>query len=382
MSALTELETRLHGFLADRASGAGDEHPAKSVDAARQFQRALFDAGLAGLSWTLEDGGQELGAEAEQLYASVSQNYAVPTAPLTLSLKVCGPAVAQFGTREQKARHLTATLRGEQIWCQLWSEPEAGSDLAGVRTRATRVDDGGWVLEGQKIWTSGAHYADYALVLCRSDSEAPKHQGLSMLILDMGVPGVTVRPLRQMTGDSDFNEVFLDNVRVPADALLGDTGQGWPITTWMMGRERVSVGTGMRDSRTLSWSELAALTVRETRDTHPAVRHRLAELHVQERAAHLLSSRLNQEMQRGKGTVLLGSAVKIVEAAVLRANAEFGFQIAGSAATAWHREDAAGSQPADAVLMSPGFAIGGGTDDIQLNTLGEHLLGLPREPRA
>lgn len=378
---MAELESRLRQFFADHTGSAADEQPAAGVDAARRFQRALFDAGLAGLSWPVEYGGQGLPAEADQLYASASQDYPVPTAPLTLALKICGPAVAQFGSDAQKARHLAATLRGEQIWCQLWSEPEAGSDLAGVRTRATVDDRGDWIVEGQKIWTSGAHDADFALLLCRTDVEAPKHQGLSMLILDMRLPGITVRPLRQMTGDSEFNEVFLDKVRIPHDALLGNTGQGWRITTWMMGRERVSVGTGMRNARTLSWPDVAELAANVGRDTEPAVRHRLVELHVREHAAHLLSSRLTQEIQRGTGAPLLGSAVKVVEAAVLRAHAEFGVELAGAAAVVWDAAASAGSRLADAVLMSPGFAIGGGTDDIQLNTLGEHYLGLPREPR-
>lgn len=377
-----ELQTRLRAFFADeRAASRTSTVGNQDVAAARTFQRSLFDAGLAGLTWPVEYGGQGFGGDAEAAYMAELQHHTVATAPLTLSLKVCGPAVMQFGSPAQKAEHLIPTLRGDRIWCQLWSEPEAGSDLAGVRTRATPNAQGGWTVQGQKIWTSGAHFADFGLLLCRTDSTAAKHAGLSMMIVDMRQSGMSVRPLRQMTGDADFNEVFLDEVHLSPDALLGELGQGWPITTWMMSRERVSVGTGMRNPRTLTWSDVRLLAERVGRDSEPAVRHQLADLWLREHAAHLLAVRLAQESESGGGRPLLGSAVKVLEAAAIRESAELALEIGGSATTAWSIDEKASSAISDAVLQSPAFAIGGGTDDIQLNTLAERFLGL-REPRG
>jgi len=370
-----DLSAFLNEYLARNATTS-----APTVDQGRAFQRGLFEAGLAGPSWPAQYGGAGLPSETQRVFDTVTAAYPVPVADLTLSLRVCGPAVMEFGDEEQKARHLAATLRGDHVWCQLWSEPEAGSDLAGVRTSAAPTPDGGWLVRGQKVWTSGAHYADFGLLLCRTDPSAAKHSGLSMLIVDMRLPGVTVRPLRQMTGEEHFNEVFLDDVRLPAGSLLGRAGQGWQITTWMMSRERVSVGLGMRTANTLSWADVREVAERSGRASEPAVRHRLAELHIRQRAAELLGARLSQEMERGVGNPLLGSAAKVVEAAVIRESAELAVELLGNRATAWSTGERDGTV-AGAVLMCPGFAIGGGTDDIQLNTLGEHVLGLPREPR-
>jgi alkylation response protein AidB-like acyl-CoA dehydrogenase len=379
---LDELRPSLRAFLGSHVVPESPAHPEHSeIERARAYQRALFEAALAGLTWPSAYGGQGLPADADLIFEEEAQHFELPASPLTLALKVCGPAVLEFGTSAQKEHHLAATLRGEQVWCQLWSEPEAGSDLANVRTHAISTGDGSWNVNGHKIWTSHAHDADYALLLCRTDPAAPKHRGLSTFILDMRLPGITVRPLKQMTAQSEFNEVFLDDVAILPGALLGEPGQGWAITTWMMGRERISVGLGMRNARTLSWSDVRAIAREAHRDTDPTVRQRLAELHVQERAAQLLGMRLRQEAQRGQGTPLLGSAVKIAEAALIGDTAELALQLLADRATAWDPASSGASRVADALLMSPAFAIGGGTDDIQLNTLGEHFLGLPRDRR-
>jgi alkylation response protein AidB-like acyl-CoA dehydrogenase len=379
---LDQLRSRLRAFLTSNIVPENKAHQEHSeIEAARAYQRALFDAALAGLTWPAAYGGQDLPSDADLIFDEETQHVELPTSPLTLALKVCGPAVLQFGTRTQKEHHLAATLRGEQVWCQLWSEPEAGSDLANVRTSATFTDEGSWIVNGHKIWTSHARDADYAILLCRTDPAAAKHRGLSVFIVDMRLPGITVRPLKQMTAQSEFNEVFLDNVTIRPGSLLGEAGQGWPITTWMMGRERISVGLGMRNAQTLSWSDVRAIARQAYRDSDPAVRQHLTELYVQEHAAQLLGMRLRQEAQSGRGTPLLGSAVKIAEAALIHETAELALQLLAESATAWDHCSPGARRVADALLMSPAFAIGGGTDDIQLNTLGEHFLGLPRDRR-
>jgi len=375
-----DFDARLTRFLDGHAPRRDQTQPrgTPTIEEARTFQRALFDHGLAGITWPAEYGGAGLTPEAQQRFAAAAADYVLPTSDLTIGLNVCAPAILQFGDTQQKTRHLAATLRGDHIWCQLWSEPEAGSDLAGVRTTAIANRDG-WTVSGQKIWTSGAQFADFGLLLCRTDPEASKHRGLSMLIVDLDQPGVTVRPLRQMTGESHFNEVFLDDVVAPSNAVLGGLGHGWTIATWMMGRERVSVGLGMRNANTMAWADVADVARTRGRDHDPAVRHRLAELHVRQRAAELLSARLDQEAGAGIPQPLLGSAVKIVEAAVIRDNAEAAVDIAGDDAISWDPDTADGGRLATTVLMSPAFAIGGGTDEIQLNTLAERFLGLPRD---
>jgi len=379
---LTDVAERTKAFVAAYllANPVDNGTPAPGIAEARRYQRALHDAGLAGLTWEITDGGAGLPAEAERVFNIATAGVPLPAAGLTLGLKVCGPAIRAFGTTAQRQRHLPATLRGEQVWCQLWSEPEAGSDLAGVRTTATPTPTGGWTVRGQKIWTSGAHHADFGMALCRTATGAtPKHQGLSMFIVDMHQPDVEIRPLRQMTGDTEFNEVFLDEIEVPAGHLLGALGQGWPITTWMMSRERVSVGLGMRVRQTLGWDDLVAMAKTSNRHAEPAVRHRIAEIYLKRRAAELLGARLAQEADLGIGSPPRASALKVAEAAVIRDAAEFAIELLGNAATVWPPDDPEQARAADAVLMSPAFAIGGGTDDIQLNTLAERVLNLPHD---
>jgi alkylation response protein AidB-like acyl-CoA dehydrogenase len=374
-----DQQARLREFLARHATAPshdfGDE--AASVEEARTFQRALFDAGLAGPNWPRRFGGLELPPGGQAAYAAELDEVSIPISPLTLGLNVCGPAVIEFGTPDQRERHGRATLRGDEVWCQLWSEPEAGSDLAGLRTKATPAGDG-WNISGTKIWTSGAHYSDYGLLLARTEPEEPRHRGLSMFIIKMDMPGITVRPVRQMTGDSEFNEVFLDDVILPADALLGERAAGWRVVTWMMGQERTSVGMQLRHPLMLEWADVRRL-VAEMGGEHerdPLVRAQLAALHVRQRAATLLNARIQEEAVAGGGSASLGSAAKVAEGAVMRDAAELACAAMG--APAWSGEDAARAIAAGAALQSPGLAIGGGTDEIQLNTLGERVLGLPR----
>lgn len=376
MSREAGVPDRLREFLARHASSPGRDSIAEAtVEEARRFQRALFDAGLAGPAWPREFGGLELGSEEQAAYAAELDEVLVPVSPITLGLTVCGPAVLEFGTPEQRERHGLATLRGDQVWCQLWSEPEAGSDLASLRTKATPVP-GGWKVSGTKLWTSGAHFSDFGLLLARTEPDEPRHRGLSMFILEMDTPGVTVRPVRQMTGDSEFNEVFLDDVIVPEGALLGQRAAGWRIVTWMMGQERTSVGMQLRHPLMLDWSDLRRLVGDSGREHDALVRGRLAALHVRERAAALLNTRVQQQAAAGGGSILLGSAAKVAEGAVMRDAAELACAVMGS--PSWSPDDVSKAISAGAVLQSPGLAIGGGTDEIQLNTLGERVLGLPR----
>src|SRR5262245_58679703 len=235
---------RCRAFLCSyRFDPSIDQDAPEAVDACKTYQAALFAAGLAGLTIPTEWGGQGLTTRHDVIWREESAGYPLPTRPIAISHGMCLPVLNQFGTDEQKRTHLKPMIRGDDIFCQLFSEPNAGSDVASLQTRAVRDGDQ-WLLSGQKVWTTRAHIADHGLIVVRTDPSVPKHQGLSMFILDMRAPGVEVRPLWQLTGRSRFSEVFLTDVRVPAGALVGPLHDGWRVATAMLMYERLSVQQG------------------------------------------------------------------------------------------------------------------------------------------
>src|ERR1700754_4392996 len=245
---------------------------------AREFQAALHDAGYAGITWPQDVGGQGLSPAEQQVFSDEAAEYDLPTYPFTIGMGMCGPTLVDLGTPEQKRRYLPKLLRGEEIWCQLFSEPGAGSDVASLQTRA--VPDGDhWVVNGQKVWTTNAQFADFGALLARTDPERPKHAGLTMFIVDMHAPGVTVRPLKDMSGRAPFNEVYFDDVRIPDDAVIGEVNRGWQAAGTMLGHERVSIGAPRRPrSNPLEFASLVDLARHEGVAADPAQRERLAEL--------------------------------------------------------------------------------------------------------
>ena len=208
----------------------------------KAFQAKLYDAGFAGITWPKEYGGQGLTGAEQIIWSQESRDYDLPNGAFFIGISMPGNTLVELGTEEQKKRYLPPMLRGEEIWCQLFSEPGAGSDVASLQTSAVRDGDE-WVLNGQKVWTSGAQFSDYGAILARTDPTKPKHNGISMFIVDMHAPGVTVRPLKVATGHSPFNEVFFDNVRIPADALIGEENKGWDAAVVMLRHERIAIGT-------------------------------------------------------------------------------------------------------------------------------------------
>ncbi len=246
---------RIEAFHEGRCRRSDGAHPAGDPDdgsagddpdgltAARLYQSALADAGLAGLNYPSEYGGAGLTQRHQEIFTRTVAAWHRPDGPLSISHGMCLPMLNQYGTHEQKVAHLADTIRGSVVWCQMFSEPGAGSDVAGLSTRAIRDGDE-WILNGQKVWTSGAHYCDFGLVVARTDPTLPKHQGLSMFIVDLHTPGVEIRPLVQISGARGFNEVFFDDVRIPAPTLLGEVNQGWNLAVSMLMFERVSIGAG------------------------------------------------------------------------------------------------------------------------------------------
>jgi alkylation response protein AidB-like acyl-CoA dehydrogenase len=383
---MTALALRDVQELVRRFLGTHDPATTERLD----FLRARYDAGLAWVHFPTGHGG--LGAP-RSLQADVDAQFAEAGAPdnapmhNTIGLGMAAPTILAFGTEEQKRRYLRPLWTGEERWCQLFSEPGAGSDLAAVSTRAVR-DGERWVVNGQKVWTSGAHAARMAILLARTDPEVPKHAGLTYFLCDMTDPGVDVRPLRQITGEAEFNEVFLSDVIVPDSQRLGAEGQGWQVATTTLNNERVAIGGGI--PREGGMIGVLARAWRETPDARTPERHeRLMRLWVEAEVGRLTSERLRQKLALGQPGPE-GAAVKLTFARVNQEGSGLLLEMLGEAGL--RHPDWSMARPEDvgedrrgavyAYLRSKGNSIEGGTSEILRNIVAERVLGLPVEPRG
>jgi alkylation response protein AidB-like acyl-CoA dehydrogenase len=358
------------------------EQERAAVARARDFQAALFDAGLAGITWPRSCGGQGLTLLHQIAFDEEAEGFELPSGYyFHVGHGMCGPTILAHGTPEQQARYPRPLLRGDEIWCQLFSEPGAGSDLASLQTRAVRDGDH-WVVSGQKVWSSGAHLAQFGLLLARTDPEAPKHRGLTMFVVDMGSTGVTTRPLRQMSGAANFNEVFLDDVRVPDDHRLGPLHAGWQVSLTTLTNERVAIGAARAEADQIDSLVELACDLGRSRDA--VVRDRLASLHIHRRLIDYLSERIRTAVVSGGSPGPEGSVLKLATTRLAKDVAALGAELAGAGATAWPpgngRAIGRGNPWVDLLLASPGRSIGGGTDEVQKNVVAERVLGLPKEP--
>jgi alkylation response protein AidB-like acyl-CoA dehydrogenase len=335
------------------------------------WQRRLFDAGFAGRSWPPEHGGAGAPAWQDEVVADEQSRYGVSTKMIAVALEMVPPVLFAHGTDEQRAEHLPKVLRGDESWCQLLSEPGAGSDLASVSTRATAVA-GGWSVTGQKVWTSGAGIADFALLLARSEP-VPGRAGLSCFAAGMRTPGIDVRPLRQMSGGYHFNEVFLDDVFVPSPALIGRLGGGWAVLRTMLTSERAAIGGGTSGRSAV---QLVALARHLGRTDDPAVRQLLASAYIRERVLGLLQARVIG----GSDVPAGGSVTKLLYSEHARRTASDAMQLLGAVGMTSEHPDAA--PWVERLLFAPGLRLGGGTDEIQRSTIAERGLGLDRELTA
>jgi acyl-CoA dehydrogenase len=353
--------------------GAGRD----DLEAGRAYLRALADGGWAVPTWPVEHGG--MGAHGERL-AMIQRELgrcAVPDLyPFLVGLALVGPTLLEHGDDEQRARWLPTIKDGREIWCQLFSEPGAGSDLAGLATRA-RADGDEWVVDGQKVWTSRGHYARRGLLLARSDPSVPKHAGITAFGLDLHAPGVDVRPLRQMNGDTHFTEVFLDGVRVHDRDRIGPVGGGWKVALTTLAHERGGVATP--GGAWLDEQRLVALARELGLHTDPLVRQQLTRVVVELRVAALTVRRARARAKAGRPGPE-GSGQKLRAAAAFRDFTNAALALLGPAAVA-----GAGARNGEwqtLFLTAPSLSIRGGTDEIQRNIVGEHVLGLPSEPRV
>src|SRR6201994_2434356 len=382
--SVTDFRNRAQAWLKEHAPqrDGGDDELSESgrtdIPAQKKFQASLYDAGFAGITWPKEYGGQGL-TNAEQIaFSEEARHYALPTGAFLIGLGMPGPTILELGTEEQKKRYLPKLLRGEEIWCQLFSEPSGGSDVAALITTATRDGDE-WLLNGQKVWTSGAQHSDYGAVIARTDPTVPKHNGITMFIVDMHAPGVTVRPLKVATGATPFNEVFFDQVRLPADSVIGSVNDGWRAAVVMLRNERVAIGT-MAAPRTspLSYESLSGLAERLGTGADPGLRRKLAELYVRERSVRLFGRLLREEAMAGRDPGPRGSVAKLAGAELGIFASLVAADVLGPAAAGSDREDV--REVLNAMISAPGSSIAGGTNEIQRNIIGERVLGLPKDP--
>jgi alkylation response protein AidB-like acyl-CoA dehydrogenase len=387
----------LEGVARPRAArgwGAGDDSVAvfdnwtpdeerEHTQRGQRWERLRYDAGWGALSWPAEVGGRSLPPAYEALYRGEESAFEVPRRaeifPVTQHL--IAPAIGTWGTPDQKARWLGPLLRTDELVCQLFSETEAGSDLAAVRTRAVRVaGDGqagaGWVLNGHKVWTSGAAVASWGLAVCRTDPEAAKHAGITVFMVPMTAPGVTVRPIRQATGGSSFNEVYLDDVRVPDEDRLGPEGSGWRVTLTVLAAERLDSGSLGLDNAARAVEGALHLD----RPLTGYERDLAAEVFVRATVQRLIGMRVLAAMVSGREPGAEASVGKLYATATMRRTSELMVQLLGPRLAADTGQWGTFAWT-EHVLGAPGYSIAGGTDEIQRNILAERVLGLPKDPR-
>jgi alkylation response protein AidB-like acyl-CoA dehydrogenase len=388
-----EMRTWLEANLPLRAGlklRAAREISPEQVTADRAVQRAVYEAGYLGIAVPTEYGGQSLTSAHQRIWNAESARYAIPMPggiASAVTLNVVLPTLLQHASEEQKRTWVPRMLRGEEIWVQLLSEPGAGSDLAGVLTKATRDGDT-WVLNGTKVWSSGALHADAGICLARTDWDVPKHRGLTWFKVPLHDPAVTVRPIREINGSSEFCEEFLDDVVVPDDLVIGGVNEGWPIANTMLAFERGAGAPaderptpGSREQRALA-PDLVALAEARGLAGDGAVRQLIARAHIDDCMQVLLVRRVKQAMLTGKVNPSTISLVKLSAGINDPVRAGIAMEIAGRAGVAWPDDDEAASSPAINFLNGRIISIAGGSNQIQRNIISERLLGLPREPSA
>ena len=357
-----------------RGEGAIKEEDA-AVAAHRAWQRKLAEAGFVGVTWPKEYGGQGLGPLEQVIVNQELTKAGVPGILDAIGVGMLGPTLIAHGSEEQKQRYLAPMLHADEVWCQLFSEPAAGSDLAGIQARATRQDDGSWRLSGQKVWTTNAQFASFGLLLARTNADVPKHKGLTMFVVPMDAEGVTIRGLRQISGEAEFNEVFFDDVALDPDATVGPIDGGWgtALTTLMF--ERVTIGAGGEALGFRADRFAGAIAADDAAAADPEVRKQLGEISTELLAIRFYGYRMLTAIQRGQ---IPGPEAGMSKVTLVNAGIAVGDLVADVMGPEALNEDADWSY---LVSFLPGLKSAGGTEEILRNTVGERVLGLPPEPR-
>ncbi len=349
------------------------------VPRARAYRAALYDAGLAGLDVPAEYGGAGLGPAARIRFDQLAKG-AVPSEDdvFTIGTGMAIPTILSHGSEQLRQRYVRPGLRGDEIWCQLYSEPGAGSDLAGLQTRATRTDRG-WKLNGQKVWTSGAEVADLGICLARTNLDVPKHKGITMFVVPMRQPGVTVRPIEQITGASEFNEVFFDDVDIPEQNVVGECDRGWAVAVSLLRSERSTIGGG-GGRQPVPFDRLRDLVAQRAElASSDTVRAALVDCLIGQRLAGLVDEYQAQSVAAGGRLGPETSVGKLWRSDNGRLASRLVADVAFTDGTSWEQDDDRDSWTF-ALLDACALSLGGGTDDVQRNTIAEQVLGLPRDP--
>ena len=370
-----EVRSWLEANKADAPPASGSSEDTAYTDARRAWQRKLAEAGLAGVTWPAEYGGRGLGPIEQVIIGQEIGRAQVPGILDAIGIGMLGPCIIAHGTEEQKSRYLGPLLHGDEVWCQLFSEPAAGSDLAAVQARAKQGDDGSWTLNGQKVWTTNAQFASYGLLLARTDADVPKHKGLTMFIIPMDAEGVTIRGLRQISGEAEFNEVFFDDVKLDADSVVGGPGNGWGTALTVLMYERLTIGAGSEGFGYNSTRFAKALAADPAARADSDVRKRLGEI-----VTELLAVRFNGYRAL---TALSKGQIPGPEAGLAKVTTVNAAIAAGELISDVLGPDALEEQSEWSYMISflPGLKSAGGTEAILRNTIGERVLGLPPEPR-
>ena len=344
----------------------------------RQWQHTLYEGGWGAITWPEEYGGRGETSWHQSIFNQEMAKYDVSVGAFAVGIGMAGPTLIAHGSEEQKHRQLPAMLRGEAVWCQLFSEPDAGSDLAGLKSRAER-DGESFVVNGQKVWTSGAQHSDWGILIARTNPDVPKHKGITYFLVDMHSPGIEVRPLRQITGTAHFNEVFLTDVVVPATNVVGEVNGGWAVAHTTMGYERALIGgTGP----SIPIAQVLDLARRSGRSSDPLVRRQIADFYTRVELLRFMNYRVQTALSKGRLPGPEASTTKLFLSQHMGLNGELFMSLAG-----------ANGMLADDGALDNGFwhtaflnqwtsRLGGGTDNIQRNSLAERVLGLPRESRS
>lgn len=385
-------DSELESFRDEVRSFLEENWPREGEDAVQAFRQRAIEAGYLYRHFPRKYGGSEQEAHPlkGQIIREEFSRARAPSEPLGIGPSMLAPTLLERGTEWQKEKFIPRTLTGELIWCQGYSEPGSGSDLASLRTKGELVGDE-WVINGQKVWTSGAHLADYMFCLVRTEPDAPKHKGISYLLIDMKQPGVEVRPLRTMTGTADFNEVFLNDVRTPRDWIVGERGEGWLVSRTTLKHERNSIGGARRTEEALnSLARLARKTMRNGRPAieDPEIRQRLATIEGYVQAHKYSGFRQLTKDAKGESAGIITLMMKLFSTNLQHEISKLSLDLLGADAMLSAGDAHLGKPTSDAqswigaYMYSLGIAVAGGTANIQRNVIGERGLGLPRDAAA
>ena len=370
-------------WLKANAPSKQDLEGMDEIEAAKFWQKKKYDAGWACITWNKEFGGRGATAIQSVIWNQEESKYDVPQGVFQIGQGMAAPTLMTWGQPEHHERYLPKLASGEEIWCQLFSEPAGGSDLAALRTKAEKEGDD-WIINGQKIWTSGAHYSDYGILVVRTDPNVAKHKGLSYFFLDMKSPGVEIKPIKQLTGGAGFNEVYFTDVRIPDSQRLGEVGQGWQVALTTLMNERAAIGGGGGGVNVDLAYKIASEVMIDgkTAAQDSAVRAKLANWYVQESGLKFTGYRSMTALSKGTTPGPENSIGKLVGAPKNQEMASFCMDLMEMNGAIWDEEL---SKEAGLVQMSymgsPGLRIAGGTDEIMANIIAERVLGLPQEPR-